>query len=218
MGKIARTYTIKFSKGGIAQYADFKYDSDNKLIHNTFHPSWCDSSEVPIIKGIHNIDEILGMIKEFAYNNRAEIFLVNYAPTFMLDKEAEKDFVKETDIKLNKFYVSEITKYYKKFLKPIIIKNKWSLGKSGVGYYVLIKEYSVDKYGDALEKPEWDNVRDYSEIFEFEYLCQEMMVSLGLKERKSLRGEQGSAQIFVSNYLFQYLDILENEKFFVKVW
>jgi hypothetical protein len=136
----------------------------------------------------------------------------------MENRTKEKEFVNGVESRLELFYLRELTKYYKKYLRPLIIKNGWSLGKSGIGYSVLIKPYTVDKYDDAYDAPEWDNVRNCPELFEFEYLCQEIMVKLGLKEKISLRTEHGSPDIWVSHYLFQRLDFLENEEFYVNVW
>ena len=215
--RIDRSYTIRYSKGGILQYADFKY-AEGKLVHNSFYPSWVRADEVPDISQLTDINEILKVIKEFSYANRAEIYLINGQPPFMENRTQEKEFVKGISIKLEAFYTKEINRYYKKFLKPFILKQGWSLGKSGVGYPVLIKQYAVDKWGEACELY-WDNVRNCPETYEFEYLCQDILFNLGLiTERKSMRGEQGGGDIWCSHKLFQYLDSLENEKNFVNVW
>jgi hypothetical protein len=215
--RIDRSYTIRYSKGGISQYADFKY-CEGKLVHNSFYPSWVRADEVPDISQLTCINEILAVIKNFSYANRAEIYLINGAPPFMENRTLEKVFVKESASKLELFYKKELSRYYKKFLKPFILKNGWSLGKSGVGYPVLIKQYDVDKYGE-VQPLDWDNVRNCKETYEFEYLCQDILFNLGLiKEKKSMRSEQGSSDIWCSHYLFQYLDSLEDEKNFVNVW
>lgn len=214
--RIDKSYTIRYSKGGILQYADFKYH-EGKLVHSSFMPSWVRADEVPDISQLTDINEILEVIKGFSYGNRAEIFLINGQPPFMVDRTQEKEFAKAISIKLEAFYQKEITRYYKKFLKPFILKQGWSIGKSGVGYPVLIKQYDTDKYGDA-QPLDWDNVRNCPETYEFEYLCQDILFNLGLVERKSMRGEHGSSDIWCSHKMFQYMDILEDEKNFIKVW
>jgi hypothetical protein len=214
--RIDKSYTIRYSKGGILQYADFKYHQ-GKLVHSSFMPSWVRADEVPDISQLTDINEILEVIKGFSYGNRAEIYLINGQPPFMENRTQEKEFTKGISIKLEAFYQKEITRYYKKFLKPFILKNGWSIGKSGVGYPVLIKQYDTDKYGET-QPLDWDNVRTCPETYEFEYLCQDILINLGLTERKSMRVEHGSSDIWCSHKLFQYMDILEDEKNFINVW
>lgn len=217
MIKIDRTYTIKYSKGGIAQYADFRY-AEGKLITHSFYPKWTKKDEVPDISKLTCINEILEKIKEFSYCNNACIYLINHAPPFMEKRAEEKVFLKATANKLEQFQNKEIAKFYKKYLKPIILANGWSICRSHVGYPVLVKQYDIDKYGDT-QVLEWENVRECPETFEFEYLCQDILYNLGLQEKKTdMCEEHGNPHIWCSHYLLQRLDFLESEKNFIKVW
>lgn len=60
------TYTIQYSKGGILQYADFRFEN-NKLVYNSFYPKWAKTEEVPKVDNLTTIDEILTVIGNFAF-------------------------------------------------------------------------------------------------------------------------------------------------------
>lgn len=198
---IDRSYTIKFSYAGVSQYADFR-ESQGELIHPELFVSYMkvDSDEYKIcqsIKTMTNINDILEAIKSIAYNNRAEIHFINYAPVFYDKKKKTQQRIKSMNDAYDKFIDQQLTDFFNAELLPIIKKNNWGIGRSGMGAYIIIAK---DKNG------EWNNVgktteSNYKKEFQFEYLCAKALKSLDLIKKIDLRNEHG-------NYLFESSKLL----------
>lgn len=208
MTTIDKTYTIKFIRGGIRQYAYFK-EVDGKIINPSLDVMWVSEKEIPDISSLTSIEDILNVIKKFSYAKQAEIYLINGEIPFYENNKRLRKVISETSTKYNNFITSTLTDFFKSELVPILKKNKWFVGNSAWGRYVLIKK---DKHG------EWDNIskieKNDKKEFEFEYLCYKILRSLDLVEYIDLKTEH-SLYISVSHTLFSKIDDFSN--YFIKL-
>lgn len=145
---INKIYTIKYSKGGVSQFADFRY-SDGVFIDHSFRPSWVKTCEVPSLDGITEIEDFLKVIKEWSYGNQAEIILIDGNVPGYTSGKLISEYQKDAEDYFNKICLS----FFKSEILIIIKKNKWKISYSWMGRPVLIK-----KDGEG----EWGNVDSYS--------------------------------------------------------
>ncbi len=171
--KIDKRYTIRFSYAGISQYADF-YESKGKLINPYLPVSYMNISEIPDVSKMETIDDVLKVIKSFAYGSNAEIHLINGNPPFY--KPGTVDSIASA---YDTFITDQISTFFKKELEPIMREKGWRIGTSHIGMMVLIGK---DENG------EWNNVSD-DESFEFEYLCAKCLKALNLINGIELKSE-----------------------------
>lgn len=206
MIKITKSYKIKFSKGGITQYADFR-EADGVLVRPSLHVSWVKCNEIPDVSNMKSIDEILEAIKSFAYCNRAEIYLIDGYPVFYYRLDNTKQLIENIKTERKEFTKGKILSFYESQLVPLLKKNKWKISTSHVGYLVLIEKI----------KGEWDNVKDYNKLFEFEYLCAECLLALDIIDSIKLCGE-GQTYLYESTTLFSYIyDEIKNTKIYLDI-
>jgi len=174
MIKVTKAYTIKFSKAGICQYAYFSEDSDGNIVHPSFHPRYCNSSEIPSLDGLKTIEEILKVIKDFSFCKRAEIYLINGMPVGVYKNKKAIKHVESFESRLESFLEKEAISFFEKVLEPIMKKNKWFISASYmIGMPVLIAKD---------ENNEWDNIPSGKKEEEFEYLCYKFVSCLGKGE------------------------------------
>lgn len=206
MINITKSYTIKFSKGGILQYATFR-ESNGVLVRPTLHVSWANINEIPDVSQMTNIKDILEAIKSFSYCNRAEIHLINHAPVFYDKKKKTQKLIKSMESAYEKFIETQLTNFFESELLPLIIKNKWKIGRSHVGYFIPIQ---TDENG------EWDNIKDDKKGFEFEYLCAKALKTFDLIEGVNLQKEHGN-YLSVSHKFLNYVDIQKYNEIYLEL-
>ena len=194
---ISKRYTIKYSKSGINQYADFIYQYGT-LVYNTFNPSYTKKEEIPSLEGITDIQDILNVIKAFSYNNRAEIYLIDGVfPEYYENKVVQEDIELIEDN--YQYYINSTTLvFFKKHLLPELRKKRWKITYSWAGYPVLIKK----------NKKEWVNV-DSKESRMVDFICYEYVRQVtGGIEPLELESETGH----INNNGFMRLFNLINKK------
>jgi len=158
--KIDKRYTIKFSKSGINQYADF-YEKGGKLIDPRLYVNYAQSGEVPSVENLTTIDEVLEVIKSISYCNRAELYMIDGQIVSYYNNTKAKECLSNFEDSFKKFIESESIKFFEEILEPIMKKNKWFISTSHIGMPILIEKN---------EEGEWDNIKGSKE-FDFEYLC-----------------------------------------------
>jgi len=208
MNNISKIYTIKFSKRGINQYVNFTEDN-GIIINPKLYVNWVTQDEIPDVSKCKTIDEILEIIKEFSYNNQAEIYLINYQPISYFHNIKAKELVKNIQKEHGDFILQKLNLFFQEILVPILIKNKWFIGNSEMGRYVLIKKD---------ENEEWDNISKIEEFdkkeFEFEYLCARVLKDLDIIDEIKIQNESYN-NLFVSHLLFNRID--EFPEYFIKL-
>jgi hypothetical protein len=112
---IDKTYTIKYSKGGVNQFANFNY-SKGKLISYNFRPIWVKLNEVPSLDGLEKIEDVLDVIKKWSYCNQAEIILIDGDLPNYKSKEITNEYAEEFD----KFFRNLSTNFFKSEILPIL--------------------------------------------------------------------------------------------------
>jgi len=207
--KIAKRYTIRYSKAGVSQYADFNEDQYGKINNNHFSPSWVKTSEIPSLKHANTIHEILEIIKAFS-GGRAEIILINgQIPEYYYDDEIKKDIKKRSEI-VEQVIAIECLKFFLKNIVPILIKNNWFISTSWMNTPVIIHKN---------EDNEWDNVNS-KELQYIEYICYKLISAFGLYEGNvNFRQEHSEPSIDGFAQLIKYVpdDILRGTKLLVEV-
>jgi hypothetical protein len=169
MIKITKRYKIAFSYAGYTQYAEFN-EVDGVLYNPTLNVSYSKSTEIPDVSKCKTIDEVLGLIKKFAYGGQAKIDRINGMPPFYYKNIKTQKLLKDMREAHETFIEEQANIFFNTTLKPILKKNKWKISKSHIGMMILIAK---DENG------EWDNVRDEKKEFEFEYLCKCFLSAIG---------------------------------------
>ncbi len=194
MIKIDKSYTIKYSKAGVRQYADFN-EKDGVIVSKSFNPSWVKISEVPSLDNANTIDEILEIIKEFSYDT-AEIYLINgQLPKYYRNKKLKSDIKARIKI-VDEIIAKQCTEFLIKNVVPILIKNKWFIGYSWCGKPIVIYKN---------RKGEWDNVRD-NKLQYLEYICYVLISGFGLSDDNiDFRREHSEPIIDGFSHLIKYV-------------
>jgi len=191
MIKIDKRYCIAFSKAGIRQYAEFS-EKDGKLYNPSFSASYTKTDEIPSVENLETIEEVLEVIKKFAYCNKAEILLINGQPVNYYNNDKAKNEATIIGDKFEKFKESEAISYFEKILEPIMKENKWFISRSHIGFPVLIEK---NKEG------EWDNIKRDGKDFDFNYLCYKFAsnfkeIKLNLKSESNAPSVEGFMPFF----------------------
>lgn len=174
MIKIDKRYKIKFSYGGVIQYAEFK-ECKWKSIYPDLLINWAKSGDVPDVSKCKNINEVLEKIKSVSYGGRAEIDTINGHPIFYYKKLKTQKMIKDMKTYMDIHIRCQADLFFDTELKPLLIKNKWKISNSSIGMLILI---SKNKEGI------WDNVKDTKKEFEFEYLCEKFLSAMNINNSK----------------------------------
>lgn len=205
MIQIDKTYTIKYSKAGVSQYANFRY-SNNKLINNSFHPKWVKTTEIPSLEGINKIEDILSIIKKWSYNHQAEIILLNGNPLNYKSKEIIDEYAN----RFEEWFSDLCFKFFKSEIYPVLKKNKWKISYSWMMHPILIKK----------SKDEFVNVdSNHKDSILIDVICNRFIRKV-LKddEELNLEREHGyvSGNSFKKFFYWLHEDKLNSLKIFIK--
>lgn len=195
--KIDKYYTIKYSKSGISQYADFNY-SEGKLISHTFYPRYSDNT--PLLEGLNEIEDILKVIQEFSYNNQASIWLLNGLP--LNYPKINNDKFGES---FEKYIGSLSFRFFKKNIFPILKRNKWKISYSWMGRPVFI---------ERLDE-QWINIdsdSEYNRIIQI--MCSKFLSIIGIESDMRLK-EGYIDDVFPKFYWYMMQKDLEKLDIFV---
>lgn len=196
-------YTIKYSKGGINQYADVIY-KDGVFAFHTFSPSWVKSEEIPSLEGLTNVTDILQVIKGFAYGNRAEVYLINGCPPAYYHNTEVRDAIKEYGEAYDKLAREASLEFFKAYVQPILKRKKWKIASAWSGYPVLVHK-------DKDAESGWNNInhRDRDNIA-LEFMCSQFTRS-ALNQGKSLE-LKGEHEPYVSGHVAKLLSNIPDEE------
>lgn len=175
---IDKRYTIRYSKAGIRQFADFNYSKDAFISHS-FRPSWVKQDELPSFEGIEHIEDFLRIIKKWSYANQAEIILINGNPP----NYNSQDVIKKCEIEFREYFNCFCLKVFTSEILPILKRKRWKIGESWMGRNVLIRKI----------KGEWDNVdsNDKDSIL-IDFICNRFLNNvLNLDIKLDFRNEHG---------------------------
>lgn len=193
---IDKSFTIRYSKSGVYQYADFKY-SNGKLISNSFRPNWVKLNEIPSLDGIEAIEDILRIIKDFSYGNHAEIYLINGVFPEYYNNKTVTDSIESCEKSFEIFIHQLCLDFFKKEILPILEKNAWKISYSWAGYPVFIEK--IDG--------EWDNIKSNprdSNLIDFicnKFIKEVLQINLSI----DLFSEQGYYKKESFPVFFKYL-------------
>lgn len=183
MVKIDKRYTIKYSKAGVAQYADFRYVGD-KLFSHTFCPNWVKNDDVPSLEGLNDINDILEVIKEFSYANNATIHLID-------GNIVSYDNIKDTIVgelvdvgnEFDDLVSTRSFELFQKHILPILNKNKWVISRSHM-YMPILCCYD--------ENGELGNIRDCEDSDLIYYISYEIMGCFSMASGIDVESEFGN--------------------------
>lgn len=196
--KIDKTYIIRFSYAGIYQYARF-FEVDGKLHDPRLDIQYYQGEYIPI-KNVRTINEALTVIQTVSKN--AIILLINGVPVNYYNNTEVKDYIDGADIRIDQTIRREALNFFKKFLLPIMEKNKWFLSTSHIGVPILIEKN---------EDGDWDNIVKDEKEFDFEYMCHSFIGKYGTS-KVTLTCEYNKAyvsngfQSFINYIPFSYIE------------
>jgi hypothetical protein len=196
-------YTIRYSKGGVWQYADLMY-KDGVLAYNSFSPSWVKAEEVPSLEGLTDINDILQVIKDFSYGNKAEVYLIDGCPPAYYHNTEARDAIKNYELAYRKFAEQSSLEFFKLYVQPVLKRKRWKIASAWSGCPVLICK-------DKDAESGWNNVnhRDEDSIV-LEFMCSQFTRSaLNQGESVKLIGEQSP---YVSGHVSTLLSNIPNDE------
>lgn len=194
-------YTIKYIYAGIKQYADFS-EVDGVIVNKRFYPQYVKGDEAPDLTNLNTIDEILEAIKAFSFHQRAEIYLINGMLPEMYDNVSAQDDIRKSAQLIEEIIENECYGFFIKHIKPILIKNDWSIGRSGFMIPVLINK---DEDG------EWQNIPESPDSLLVEFMCFEFMNGMGLYDGKVNLKPESHVMLNGFKQLFNKLSIKQIE-------
>lgn len=118
--KYTKKYTIKFSYGGVSQTNDF-YEADGVIHNPSLSVSW-GRGEIPSVSDCKTIDEVLEIIKSFAYGKRAEITSINGMPVFYYNRKKTHKLVNDIRSEMDNFREQLALKFFQTELRPLLKK------------------------------------------------------------------------------------------------
>lgn len=165
--KVDKRYTITFYYAGVKQEATFN-EVKGVLYDPTLTISYY-KEKTPDVSACKTIDEALLVVQSISKG--AKISHINGIPAFCYDKKNIHQLIHDFSHEYYDFQATRAKKYFLEALYPMLIANEWKLGRSGMtGQLVLVYKN---------EKGEWNNVNDTDKEFEFTYLCQIFLNSIG---------------------------------------
>lgn len=196
-------YTIKYSKGGINQYADVIY-KDGVFAFHTFSPSWVKSEEIPSLEGLTDVNDILQVIKGFSYSNRAELYLINGCPPAYYYNTDVKNAIKEYGEAYDKLAKEASLEFFKAYIQPILKRKKWKIARSWCGMPVLIHK-------DKNEEGGWGNINDRDgDNIVLEFMCSQFTRS-ALNQGESIK-LTGEGEAYISGHVAKLLSNIPDEE------
>jgi hypothetical protein len=197
-------YTIRYSKGGINQYADVIY-KDGVFAFHTFSPTWVKAAEVPSLEGLTDVNDILQVIKEFSFSKRAELYLIDGCPPAYYHNTEVRDAIKEYGAAYDKLVEETSLEFFKLYVQPVLKRKKWKITRSWCGMPVLIRK-------DESEESGWSNIneRDKDNIM-LEFMCSRFTRSaFNQGESVKLTGEH---EPYISGHVAKLLSNIPNSEF-----
>lgn len=193
---IDKDIVIRYSKAGYWQYAHILM-KDNDIEQVIFNPSYVKSDEVPSLKGMRTVEEILEVIRQFSYGNLADIHLINNELPEYHNHKVKKS-VNRAVQKVNNVIRKEAVKILTDHIAPILRQNKWKFTVSWMGIPVIAVEN---------ESNEWVNVRENSDYRLIDFICYRFLNSLRMMESKGMTPEHELS----FNAIPQFIGMLETE-------
>jgi len=165
MNKIEKSITIRYSKAGYNQYATFGVVED-KVTSKSFYPSYVNIDDVPSLDGADTIEDILKIIRDFSYNNDADIYSINgEMPEYFNNTTVKESITKYSDL-LRNAIEDTFLKFFNENILPIINKNNWKLAHSWCGKPVLVEKD---------ENEGWNNIKDNKDSTLIDFICSDFL-------------------------------------------
>jgi hypothetical protein len=111
-----KVYTIKFSKSGIYQYANFIENKEGVLIKPVLFVKY-QKDNIPDVSNVKTIKEIITILKKYSYNKKVEIWLINGIHPSINKKELNKLDFFESELKKIK------DNFFKEMILPLVPKD-----------------------------------------------------------------------------------------------
>jgi hypothetical protein len=202
MFKKVKKYTIKYSKAGFYQYADFFENEDGIINDPSFYPQYVKPDEVPSLDNVNTIDEILSIIKKFSFSGQAEIYLIDEQPVMFANATNIQEGIKKIGDEVNDFINGKIKEFFIETILPLLNENKFKISTSWIGRPILIYKN---------EDGEWDNIEAYSDINIFiEYVCYQFLNKIRFNTDKiNFKNEVGRVSMDYFARLIHNLDYNE---------
>lgn len=159
---IDRRYTIRFAYAGYHQYAEL-YEVKGKLHNPRVRVSYMKVDEQPDVSKCETVDEVLEIIKGFAYGGRAVISHINGAPPKYDKDKKSQTAIKSWRTKYDNFIEAEAKKFFEEIIEPYIKERDWFISTSHIGFPIFC-------YNNP-EDGEWDNIPQNEDEQYLQLLC-----------------------------------------------
>ena len=169
------TYTLRYSKAGIMQYADIIVEN-NSVIGIKFSCQYIRKEEWPDFSKAKTLDKVMKILSKFSYDKKCKIWKIDRRPAKFSNNSLEY---------LNEIIKELYTKFYNISLKPLLPENTQLYHNYFCINKIPIQE--IDKYED-----------DYLLI---NYLCYQFLYKLGLVKHYDFSPEVKVVKDFISSVL-----------------
>ena len=207
MYSLDKEITIRYSKGGINQYARFGI-KDGKVVMKDFLPfyTYTNISDIPSLDGIDTIEEILKVINEFSYNG-ATIHLIDGELPEYNKRVKTKQYISNLKSEVENFIETKAIELFTTQILPIIKKHRWFISESQFMRTILI--YKNRKTG-------WDNIQDCEASELIEFISHKFIRIVKGEDDIKLCPEHGRPSINSFNEFMNYIpkDVLININIF----
>lgn len=172
-------YTLRYSKSGIMQYADFTIDENQILVNPTFSCAYQAKDSWPDVSNYTKLEEVIKIISDYSYDKKCEIWKIDN----ILYCSTKKD-IDELTLISDQLYLL-FKQFYDSIIKPKLPKN----AKIAYGSICINKKdiRDISKYQDL-----YNNLN---------YLSYKFLYNLGLTEYNNFESEVR----WVDNYLYDIL-------------
>lgn len=173
------TYTLRYNKSGIMQYAYFIVDEDQILVNPTFSCTYQAKDSWPDVSNCTKLEQVIKRISDYSYDKKCEIWKINN----ILYCSTKKDIDELTFISDQLYLLFK--QFYDSIIKPKLPKN----GKIAFGTIYINKK-------DIKDIPKYQDL--YNDL---NYLSYKFLYNLNLVEYNDFESEVE----WVNDYLYDML-------------
>lgn len=184
-----KTVTFKVSKSGIYHYKEFRLNENGLIDPQVISFFYTKKEDHPMIKQESTVDEVLALLKNFAYGKKASVYKIDNRPVLVNDEMVCS--VDDSVENIQGLIKKEINKLLEEHLEKI-------LGKFKIDFMDILI-YKNRKYVSLSNDPD--------KHYAVNFLCYKLLYGLGKVKYNSFSNETG----YIENYLDYFIhDIKEN--------
>jgi len=185
-----KSVTFKVSKSGVYHYKDLRINDNGMVDPQLILFCYSSKQSCPVIKKESTVEEVLSLLKTFAFNKNASIYKKDHLPVLV-----KQDVLDNVDIiveNIEDTIKKEVNKLFKNHLNKI-------LGK----YKIDFLEILIEKNGEYVNLS-----NDEDKHYAINYVCHRLLYRLGKEKNDRFDSETG----YISNYFDYFINDIEDNK------